>query len=75
MTFEIPIKPALSFILSAPFYAIFHRYFSCAAARGMKKAIYNLGVCYVTGKGVGKNESEGLKLIKRAAESRHPKAM
>ena len=51
------------------------RYFYCAAARGMTKAVYNLGVCYMKGQGVERDERIAMELFRQAAEKGHPKAM
>lgn len=44
------------------------------AEAGDPAATYEMGCCYLQGRGVGKDESEGLRLITKAAEAGHPAA-
>jgi TPR repeat protein len=39
-----------------------------AADKGHPEAQYDLGICFVTGQGMRKDEGRGLELMKRAAE-------
>ena len=46
-----------------------------AAGRGNVDAMYNMGVCYATGRGVQKNEETAMDYFHRAAMKGHPEAM
>jgi len=50
-------------------------YFEKAAKKNYAQAVYALGECYLDGKGVEKNEGEGMKLIRKAAAAKEVHAM
>jgi hypothetical protein len=49
--------------------------FSLAAAKGHAQAQYNLGRCLILGKGVAKNEEEGIRQITNAANQQNEQAV
>lgn len=42
------------------------KWYKLAADQGYAGAQYNLGFCYAYGKGVGKNRTEGIRLLRQA---------